>query len=189
MQCSRCHKKPVKARFPGVEPLCKNCFCRQIELRIRKYVRVNEIFKRDDRILVFDELSLFLVKSIIKGLPVKVFFKSGFMEAVADNKKDKKLADFIKANKVNKVVIPWTLDNEISAFLGEIFYDKKIKNGYIKLFINVREDEIKLFAKFRKLEFEGIKMDEKLRKELDLLESKYPDVKFGLRRSIDRLKR
>jgi len=188
MLCSRCNKKPVKARFPGTEPLCENCFCRQIELRIRKYIRLNEVFKKDDNILIFDKLSLFLVKRIIKGLPTKIFLKKEFIDLIANNKKDKKLENFIKDNKINKVVVPWTLDNEICSFLEEIFFDNKNKIDYIKLFTNVRKEEIRLFAKFRNIKFVGIETNDKLTELLDSLEKKYPDVKFGLRKSTERLR-
>jgi hypothetical protein len=89
---------------------------------------------------------------------------------------------------VNKVVIPWTLENEDCSFLEELFFNKKkAKKSYVKLFSNVREDEIRLFAKFKKTKFVGIKMNEKLRKFLDDLEGKYADVKFGLRKSVGKL--
>jgi uncharacterized membrane-anchored protein YjiN (DUF445 family) len=183
MLCSRCHKKPVKARFPAIEPLCENCFCKQIELRIRKDIRVNKAFKKDDRILFLDKLSQKVVKGIIKGLPVKSFYKPEF-----SNEKEKELKSFVKDNKVNKVVIPWTLENEDCSFLEELFFNKKkAKKSYVKLFSNVREDEIRLFAKFKKTKFVGIKMNEKLRKFLDDLEGKYADVKFGLRKSVGKL--
>tara|TARA_Y100000310_G_scaffold5667_1_gene6578 strand:+ start:2774 stop:3328 length:555 start_codon:yes stop_codon:yes gene_type:complete len=180
MLCTRCHKKPVKARFPAIESLCESCFCKQIELRIRKDIRINKVFKKDDRILFFDKLSQKVVKGIIKGLPVKSFYKPGLI--------NEKLESFVKDNKVNKVVIPWTLENEDCSFLEELFFGgKRVENNYIKLFSNVREDELRLFAKFKGVEFEGIKMNEKLRKFLDELENKYADVKFGLRRSVAKL--
>ena len=188
MLCSRCHKKPVKARFPAIEPLCENCFCKQMELRIRKDIRINKVFKKDDKILFFDKLSQKVVKGIIKGLPVKSFYKPEFLGAAVNTEKDKELESFVKSNKINKVVVPWTLENEDCSFLEELFFDKeRAKNSYIKLFSNVREDEIRLFAKFKGVEFEGIKMNEKLRKLLDDLENKYVDVKFGLRKSVGKL--
>ena len=72
--CFMCGKKP-ETDLKHLRPLCKLCFCRTIEKRIRKYARINKIFKKNDRILVTDNLDHYLVKSMIKDLPVKIFLK------------------------------------------------------------------------------------------------------------------
>ncbi|MBD3354513.1 hypothetical protein GF361_00850 [Candidatus Woesearchaeota archaeon] len=155
--------------------VCKACFCRLLEKRIRKHARVNKLFSKDDRILVTGDVNKYLVKSILKDLPVKLFFK---------RKEDKK---FIKEKNINKVVVEWTMDDENNRFMKGIFNDEsyeKMPEKYVKLLIAVTDDEIKKFAEIKKLDFKENKKDKDVQGLLDKVEKKHPNIKYNLLRNI-----
>src|SRR3989344_953804 len=74
--CIKCRKIKELVSLPHIKSFCRGCFAEMIEKRIRKYVRMNKIFRKGDNILIIDELSFFLVKSIIKELPADIFLKN-----------------------------------------------------------------------------------------------------------------
>ena len=180
MKCKNCNRK-ADTGLAHLGPLCKGCFCKTVEKRIRRYVRINKIFKKNDRILIDDRLCLFLIKSIIKDLPVNIFFRKN-----ADKR-------FIIRNKINKVVVPWTVDDEISLFLEGVFSGRiergllKGKGKEIKLLKNITDKEAVLFARFKGIEFKANKKKEDIAEFLNELESKYPETRFSLMKSVEEL--
>src|SRR3989344_5701744 len=106
MKCYKCNR-PEKVHIAHLRPLCNNCFIKIIEKRIRKYIRINKLIKKNDKLLIKDPLSLYFIKKIIKS-PIKIINKKG---------------------KNAKEVIPWSLDDECSLFL-DLFFNKEfnIKN-------------------------------------------------------------
>ncbi|GAF92620.1 unnamed protein product, partial [marine sediment metagenome] len=153
MKCHFCHKKAV---IKDIDKFyCKNCFARVIEKRVRKYLRINKVIRKNDKLLVFDNVSLWFLKKIIKDPSIKIVFKKlkPELSKVFENKKIKTLA---KSKKANKIVLPWTADDEISLFLKAIFSNKKPKNlgqiqSYVKLFKVITEQELVMFSKIKKL--------------------------------------
>ena len=100
MKCTKCSALAV-INLRYLEPLCNKCFCRLIERRIRKYARVNGLFKKNDVILAVDYLSRFLVKRVIMNLPVIILFREFAIRDVIDN--HKVIREFVEENKVNKI--------------------------------------------------------------------------------------
>ena len=143
-------------------------FCKNIEKRVRKDIRVNKLFKKNDRIYVRDKLSLVFIDKIIATLP-KTF---------TNNPK-----------KANKMVVKYTLDDECNNFLEKIFYNKKKKiiKG-IKLLRTITDKEALLFANYNNIEFKPNKKNKKIKEILDNLEKSYPQTRFSLAKSIESLK-
>src|SRR3989344_4178709 len=117
MKCYKCNCKAIIS-IPHLKPVCKRCFEGIIERRIRKYIRINKLIKKNDRLIIKDPICLYFIKKIIKS-PVKIVKKNG------------------------KEVIPWTLDDECNSFLYNFFKPNfKIKeNNKIKLLRTVTEQE------------------------------------------------
>ncbi|MDP7323862.1 MAG: hypothetical protein QF632_03825 [Candidatus Woesearchaeota archaeon] len=176
MLCSKCKKFKVRVEISHLGSLCANCFCKIFEKRIRKSVRIDRVFSKNDRILVSDKLSEYLVKEIIKGMPVKIFFRK------LDD-------DFVKREKINKVVVGWTLDDEVNQFLEKLLFNRKSKEvKYVKLLKSVTDEEVEAFVKIKKIKFSLNEKNEDISEFISVLNEKYDDIKFGLGKSIKKLK-
>ena len=73
-------------------------FSQRIEKRVRKDIRINQFFKKDDKIYVNDKLSKFLIEKIIGTLP----------------------KTYTTKEKANKIVVKHTLDDECNNFLNKV---------------------------------------------------------------------
>ncbi len=142
--------------------------CKKIEKRIRKDIRINKLFKKDDKIYVKNKLSKFLIQRIIGTLP-KTFTNS--------------------QKKANKIVVKCTLDDECGDFLENLLYNKK-KNPIkgIKLLRTITDKEAMLFAKYNNIMFKPNKKNRKIKEILDELEKSYPQTRFSLAKSINSIK-
>jgi hypothetical protein len=187
----------------------KSDFCSQIEKRVRKHLRLNELFKKDDKIYVKDKLSLLLINRIVNDLP-KSFTKD--------------------PKKANKIVIKYTLDDECNDFLekmmcqkslirkkqhesnienqnsaifehteipikeylkniGISLYDKKNKTAKgISVLSVITDKEALLFARYNGIDFKPNKKNKKIKEILDKLEQLYPQTRYSLSKSISSLK-
>lgn len=139
-------------------------FSRIIEKRIRKYVRLNKLFKKNDIILVKDDVSEYFVKKIVRDLPVKI----------------------VKKGKADKIVGLWTADDEINNFFMKIFREKKEKK-FIKMFLWVIDDELERYCKINKIRFIRNKKDKSVQKFVDEISRKFPDSKHKIIKSLGRL--
>lgn len=186
MECFRCRKK-ARINLKHLGRLCNNCFLKLIEKRVRKELRTKKLIKKDDRILFIDDNSkeffvcYFLLKSIIKELPVKI-----------ETKKTKKLnlsSNFTK--KYDKIIIPWNLEDEAEGFLELVFNKKKqprFSKKAIKLLKNLSEEEIKAFARIKGFSYKT-KPKSRIKKMLDELEQRYPGYKFSLLNSTKQMQK
>lgn len=191
MKCLHCSNQ-AKLKFTD-KNLCNKCFCKVIEKRVRKYIRLNKLISKDDRLLIVDKVCEYFIDNIIKNLPTKQF-RIDFDEDLFLILKDGKINDFVKNNKIDRVIIPWTLDHEAFFFLTKFFekgfdldrlkFDKK----YIKLFLTVDEKSLIEFCKIKKIRYNRIK-DSRLNKELERLVERYPELKYSLGKSIKVLKK
>ena len=179
MKCYLCNKKAQIKQQKG-RAVCNACFSRLIEKRIRKYTRLNQIFRPKDRILVIGDLNKYFVKSIIKNLPIEIFYRA---------KEDK---EFIKKKKINKVIAEWTIDDQVNRFLENLFLgNKSIKSrkSNISLLAVITDDEAKLFAKINRLRFKENKKNKDVQKFLDDMEKQDSGAKFRLLKNFDMLNR
>ena len=128
-------------------------FCEKIQKRVRKEIRMHDLFKKGDTILIIDDDSVFskvnqvILKESIQGLPVKIVIQ----------KKRYTLGENI-SSKYNKIVIPWSIEKEDSYFLECILSGKKPNytghffigsTQYVKLLVDVKEEEILEYALIR----------------------------------------
>lgn len=147
-------------------------FIRIIEKRIRKHARLNKLFRKHDKILVKGPINKYLVPRIIQELPCKIYYQKP------------------KNVRINKIVISWTLDDEINLFLKQYFTNKKIKQNpkHIKLLKPITDKEAKRFAKIKKLRFTPNKKDKAIQKFINKMTEYYPDTKYKLYKSTELLK-
>lgn len=158
----RCKKCMNEAYYSG---LCKSCFLRYFERKVRKELRLNRIINRNDTLIITDQLCEYVIRRIIKDMPVKI----------------------IKKGK-GKHVLPWTADDECCHFLSLFLNNKPLKGiGHgkdVKLFLSLLEDEVAAYAKAKSIGFSRRRKDPII-KVLDELEKKHPQTKHSLMRSIN----
>ncbi len=168
MKCIHCSSK-AKYKFTDKQ-LCAKCLCKVIEKRVRKYLRLSKAIKKGDKVYVDSDVCKFFIDSIISFPIVKVKTKE----------------------KADKVVVPWTLDHECMLFMdkfgGKNFNIEKENKKIIKLFITIDEKSLIEFCKIKKIKYKQMKQN-KLKKELDKLVVKYPEIKYSLGKSIEILKK
>ncbi len=145
-------------------------FLRIIEKRIRRYARINKLFRKNQKILVKGALNRYFVSRIIKNLKCKIYYQ--------------------QARGVNKIVIPWTLDDEINLFLNEFLTGKKTKQNpkHIKLLKVITDKEAARFAKLNKLRFVPNKKNKDVQKFIEKMTERYSDTKYKLYKSSEVLK-
>ena len=177
MKCYLC-SKTAKIKQQKGRAVCDECFCRLIEKRIRKYTRLNKIFRPKDRVLVLGDLNKYFAGSIVKNLPIKLFFRA------KENK------EFVRKNKINKVIRQETIDDQVNLFLENLFTGRSMKSSKssISLLKVITDKEAKLFAKIKKLKFKENKKNKDVQKLIGELEKKDPSAKYRILKNIDILK-
>ena len=125
MECFKCKKRATSiglGHFPG--KLCNGCFLKFIEKRVRKSVRLKKLFSRGNHVLVLDDrtkeslVSQNLLQSVLKHLNVTVFV---FEVEDKFNLDEKKIRAIVKTGSIDKIVLPWSLDDEVEWFLEKMF--------------------------------------------------------------------
>jgi len=162
-RCVVCGKK-AKIKIRGNPSFCEECFCRSIEKRIRRYVRLNRIFSKNDRIYVKDDLCRYIVKSIIKDLPVR----------------------YTSRKKANKIVVKYTADDVCVEFLKWLFGNekpKKWKKEEVRILLPVTDEEMKIFSKIKGIKFKPNKKDREIAKFLYSMQKRYPETIISLSKS------
>ena len=188
MKCYKC--SGVGKNESDNKSFCDSCFCEIVEKRVRKEIRINQLYQRNDKILIIDDdsyksaINKYILKKIIQDPTIKFGIKKvrSFNETV----------DYDKEKKYSKIAIPWVLDNEITSYLKSRFEDKKIETLHskktIKPLVAITKEEAKTFANIRKLKY--VKKDKKDDAEdmIDRFDKKYPGTKFGILKTIRALK-
>ena len=151
-------------------------------------------------VLVIGEFANKVIKDIVKGLPLKI----RITEDKEFNNDPKSFMERLKKdeNEYDKIILPWTAEHECCLFLeqmtnknadfsllGNIINMQKISSQpqkYIKLFRPLQEQELEIFAAAKGFSFQRRKKD-MYTKILDTMDSKYPESRFSLLKSIDSL--
>ena len=204
MLCQKCNKAKGEIKLPylGLK-LCKACFCRLIEKRVKKEIRSKKLINEKEKILLLDnnskeaKISEHIIRVAYNNRVDLLKVKVNALKIGHLSEKTKKI---IKKNKIKQVLIPWSLDDEIIyftenlvkrgdfKFLGNFTQDKVF---YIKFLINILESECLLFAKCKKFKFRDEQEKEKQKKAiknmLDKIDKKHAETKFSLLKSIDQL--
>jgi len=171
-KCKKC-PKPAKTGLKHLGPLCTSCFCKVIEKRVRKTMRENSWIKHNDEVFIVDNgtvtfaVTKYLLERISKDLPMEI--------------------NIVKEPCEGKVIIPWSLDDEVTGKLQELFGEAGHESQFITLLQNVSDEEIQTLAKLKDLEG-SIPGKNALGKKLAEMEQKYPGSKFGLMKSFQDLK-
>lgn len=165
---TKCHKCNRKAEFRHVDKqLCRSCFSKQIEQKIRRNLRQYDI-KKDSRLYVNDDASRYVIERVVNR-PVKI---------VSEKKKS------------DRLVVAWTLDDENEQFLNNMFLNKKLfgkeDKKTIKLFTPLSNSDMKNYFRIKKVKYSLQKTE--LGAMLDRLEGKYPGLKTSLLKSQGKLK-
>lgn len=172
MKCYKC--SGIGSNKSDDKVFCNNCFCEIVERRVRKEIRMNQLFQKNDKVQILDDgteksaLNKYLLKNIIKDPTIKIdvgkTVKKGY----------------------DKIVLPWSLDDEINDYLKNRF-EKKIKSvsskNMIKPLVNITRDEAITFARIKKLKYKESEMTD-LQKMIDTFDKRYPGTKFGILKTI-----
>jgi len=100
--------------------------------------------------------------------------------------------EFAKKNKINKIVIQWSMDDEINQFVKALFEAKKtepLPNEYIKLLVSATDNELAIFSKTKKIKFMPNKKYPLSQKFLDVIEKKHHNIKYNLLKNVCMLNR
>ena len=171
MKCLKCDNT-AEIQFPNGD-LCPSCFLEILTNRIKKDVRQNIPFKKGEKVLVFGKITNSFLKRIVGALPLDI--------TTSNKRFGEDVNDF---SSYDKVVIPWTADDEALLFYTEITKKNPRLNKnklIVELFRTVLDDELIKAAKILKIK---IKLKSK-RKELEKIHKKFPNSIFGLRKSAE----
>ncbi len=204
MLCQKCKRLKAEIKLPylGLK-LCKNCFCRLIEKRVKKEIRSKELINEKEKILLLDNNSK---ESKISEHILNTAYNNrlNLIKAKVANFKlcslGKKTKEIIEKNKIKQIIIPWNLDDEIIYFTENLFnkgdfkflgHFRQDKVHYVKLLRNVLESECLLFAKCRNFKFKAMpeknKQKKAIKNMLDKIDKRHAETKFSLLKSIDNL--
>lgn len=163
--CNRCSKT---AELVLVDKhLCNNCFSRLIEQKIKKNLREYRLTK-GMKLSITDEGCKYIIEKII-NLPIEIVDEP---------------------ESADKIILPWTLDDENEEFLGRMFEDKKLvvpdDENKVKLFKTLSRTDMKNYFKIKKVKYTVEKTE--LGNMIDKLEKKYPGLKTSLLKSQEKIK-
>lgn len=190
MRCIKC-AKPATYSIQN-NPYCRFCFPTVIEKRIRKYVRLNKLIKKGDKILIFcdstynSKNTLLLFDRIIKNLPIKI-------DTITDNYS---IGQKVNQNKYNSIIFSWTLDDEINYFLEcvlnnippKFLGNYSIKDTrYIKFLLPILDKESKDYAKINGLKCKA-RAKHPLSTLFDTMEERYPEIRYSIFKTSQQLK-
>ncbi len=186
-KCSFCEKHNEESSIEIINrPICKFCFTNQIEKRIRKNIRVNRFFSKNDDILIIMNntngsfTTKYIMEQVEQKMPIKLSFKDSFTSEDLSN------FDIIIASQNTDDEID-TFINQISELnlINEIKNNDEIKkrNHIISVIDNVSEQECFLFNTFKELDTVKV-----TKHELDDFDKPYPETKFSTNKSIKKIK-
>ena len=143
--CRSCQSKGIAIRIKSVGQLCHCCFIGVVERRIKKNVRLNHRFKKDEKVLVIDDSStksrvmIYLLDHCLGGLPVYIKIRKADVSSVA-------LPDL---DGFNKVLLPLSADDQAEAFISWLFgKDNKVESPKSVPFLScLLDEEIEAYAR------------------------------------------
>lgn len=172
MKCHICSKQ-AKIPFPNGN-LCQNCFLGMLINRIKKDTKLNNPFKKDEKVLVFGKITEWFLRKI--DIPLKITETNKSYDRVKN------------LNKYDKVVIPWTADDEANSFYSQMTSKNpsfKENKRLVKLFRTILGDELIKASKILKM---NIRINKKS-KEINKIHKKFEHSIFGLKKSLEEFKK
>jgi uncharacterized Zn ribbon protein len=161
--CAKC-KKPAAYKLVD-KVYCRKCFCELVEHKIKHNLRQYSI-KKDSRLLVKDRASEYVVRKVV-NLPVNI----------------------VKSGRYDRIILPYTLDDQNEAMLKRFFEKKRQKadSRAVRLFEPLSKDELKQYLAIKKVRYSPSKTD--INSMLDDFEQKYPGTKASILSSEEKLSR
>ena|GEM_PF-3123440 len=184
MKCQRC-KNDSEINYLE-NHICKSCFVKMLEKRIRKYLRVNEVVHKGDKLILVGSMSEFWINRIFTGLPLKTYKYADKGHYFEDNQ----LLAMAKKLKA-RIVIPWTMDHENKYFLQNFVEGHKQAHlGESQLFIKIlkpiTDQEARILSDIRHLKYKPI-FEDRYSKLFNTLEQKYDSVRYAFASSVDEM--
>lgn len=187
--CKKCGREIRETEF------CDPCFIDVAYKRLRKYIRINALIRKDDQLVVLERLTPKILSQIINK-PVKVEHMAMHYDGLGSiNSKEFKTKEFkniISAGK--KIIVPSCLDDIELHYLRLFFkgqassFDIAFDRNIIPLYLPLTKEELFRLAKLKHVKIalknRAGKDGGKLPKFLDRLEKEFPGTKFHLRNSI-----
>lgn len=166
MNCLSCQREiPTKLGYiSNSYRYCSSCFSHIIERRIRKYIRESAPLKRNQRVVVSDQISAHFIQHITH-VPLVVVKK--------------------KQKKNDLVVLLHTLDDVVVQFLDHFLLGKKKvlkKNNELWLFSSITDEELALYCQYHKIRFAAQKHP--LKEMLLQLEKEHSGTLHALSKSV-----
>ncbi|RLE38900.1 hypothetical protein DRJ17_02605 [Candidatus Woesearchaeota archaeon] len=174
MICRKCGKRKATVNISS-NPYCQGCFLKVVDKRIRKTLRVDYNVKIRNTIMLLDDNSAGAI--VLKNVLDNALRNYNFKVLKRINK------------SYNKIVIPATLEDYVSDYLGAVFRGKGWKKNKKEIFPlrNVLDAEAEKYCMIKKLKFSKKERDKYMLdiiKMLDNIEKSYPGVKFSMMKSI-----
>ncbi len=180
MKCYKC-KKQAQVRYQN-GALCASCFLDILYKRAKKELRKECPFTKGEKVIVYGSLTRRFLEQAIEDLPLEIH---------KDTRKFTKNVFNEKFTKYDKIVIPWTANDE-----AELFYEEIIKkeanfrkighnNKFVKIFKTITDDELIQASKILNINFHPLPKN----KEIALIRKKYKMADFGLVKSSEEIKK
>jgi hypothetical protein len=169
MKCSKCDRK-AETNLRHLGALCMACFCATVEKRIRRYVRINKVFSKNDRIVAVGELNHYLIPKIIEGLPVTI-----------------RKVSRIPGQPKGKIIVIRSADDVACEFAEKVFAKTANPKKNISIVSTATDEELSLFCRFRRIPFRPNIKNKDIQKIIDALEDKHPETKFSIVKSAAKL--
>jgi len=162
---AKCYVCERKSGFEHAgREICKNCFLKNMERRVKKHLGRN-LFKKGNKVLVVGEVEKRLLVQAIGEMPLKLKFVKKIPEQAAG-------FDFIVYGK--------TMDKINSEFLDSLEKGKLVLGMGKKKFFNILEvltaEEVEKYAELKKLKWKS------------RMKSKQGEMKYNLYKNIKELR-
>jgi len=196
MACIKCRKGDEEieiAHLPG--KVCRDCFLKIVEKRVRKDVRVNGYFQDVKKILILDDGTENSAVCSYFAKELTGYSKIGFISKrikSANGLSWEEISKMIREEKVDRMILPWNAEQE-SEFLLKGMVSKKgfVRDDtrIIKLLKHLSQKEVLLFAKIKGLRHrkDSEPYDRKINRFLGELEKGSPDIRFALISSFEKI--
>ncbi len=177
--CAKCLSGQAKNVVPTAGSLCDSCFVGLVERRVKKSVRQDHPFVKNERVLVVDDGSLkagvmqALLSLCLGGLPLRVTQKRGEVESLTPED----MTDF------DKVLLPLDGDDVASGFLGWLLKGEETQQIGIPFLSCLLDEEVEVYARIKGIPGDQSRERKGMVNEVKSLERQYPGLTHGLLKS------
>jgi hypothetical protein len=182
--CNKCNKNTTLHTY------CKKCFLHIVEKRIRKNIRINIGFKKNDRVLIMEPICKHFISKFSNLINIQYIPKSKFGIKKWNDKIyiNKLLIEYINNNKIKYTFIPLTINNEVSLYIESLFKGLKPKsinnkNKIYQLFNTITSEELLRFCNYKKIKY--IPEKSKINDFINDIEKRYPGTIFSMKHAIE----